>query len=30
VSFVPGSGGASFGAPYTTAGDVAAQKVKAT
>lgn len=30
TSFIPGSGGASFSDPYTTAGDVAAQKVKAT
>lgn len=29
MSFVPGSGGASFGMPYTTAGDVSAEKVKA-
>lgn len=28
-SFVPGTGGASFGTPYTTAGEVAAEKVKA-
>lgn len=29
TSFIPGSGGASFGAPYTTAGDVSSEKVKA-
>lgn len=29
TSFVPGSGGAGFGSPYTTAGDVSAEKVKA-
>jgi phage baseplate assembly protein V len=29
VSFVPGTGGASFGNPYTLASDVAATKVKA-
>lgn len=29
TSFVPGTGGASFGSPYTTAGDVSATKVKA-
>jgi hypothetical protein len=29
TSFIPGSGGASFSMPYTTAGDVSATKVKA-